>query len=1085
MLGLSWAILKGWALGGGQGAPVAPTLVTAPSLSTSSPVIGSAINATPGVYTGSPTVTAQWFYGDTGAAISGATGTSYTPVSADAGHTLKYIETATNSAGSVASAAPTTGAVSAVASFTAAAIKTDAALAAPLTTLTPPTFSKQAINSANKQVQVDTSQTYQTFQGVGAAITGSAAYNLMVNCSAAQRSAILHEAYGQNGFTMGRLSIGDCDYETTYNTSGNFVSLDDSDPATSSTLPSFALRSDDTNYVIPVAQQILAINPNAKIFAAPWSPPVAVKGINSGSPTLCTGYYVNSATNNTFLGNYFTKFCNTLLGLGVRLYALSMQNEPDVPNALGNGYPYPSSGYAGTDIRDVIKAVGPALQSAGLATKLWAGDTTSWSSGTRVSPSLTDATATQYTDGGCWHCYSGDPAQAASEVSGITGKTYHMTEYCTTTGTPWATHAGMVFGALNVANCSTITWWNLMLGPNGAPGPTDNLDPLISVTADGNGTMTRKTAYYVAAHLGRLTQLGAKRCSATTYSYGKGAGGLANDLCSSAWLNPDGSTTLHLYNANSQALTVQIEDVQGGGVNATVAMNSGDFVSLSFKNPILQAVPDPASITTTTVGSGAYTIALSGSPPSNNGSAITGYDVYEGSGSGAETLVASNQALPYTGSAPNGSVAYVYVRARNAVGAGSPSNELSFTPQAAAAPLPTKALIFPNGYIYNSNFQTVAATTYDVPNGYIDVQIRCNLLNYKNPINGTSALVANYYEPSGSKTNSSWLFGMTSGGSLIFYGYDGSGNFKQQTNGGTAPTLPSGITSSSPVRLRCIANCSASAYNGYAAGTITFLISQDDGNSWQQVGTTATGWTTGLGKVGTSGIIRVGTCAASGGNSGISGKVYGATGVTETGAVIFNPDFTAQNDNTLSFSDTAPTPNAWIACGAASITDSSITATPHTSAGLLVANDMGAAASSPTTGWCLTDLNSGTAATVTAHATVSDPNGGTTASTLSFPATGSSGDAYVDCDTSAVLTSGRHEFEVWLRGHNGGEQVLINVGDSSTANLNGNATVILTTVWQRFRFAANPSSTKAAKFLMGSGSSLAAQTIDVAFPYAA
>ena len=92
----------------------APTVTTAPSLSTSSPVVGTAITATPGVYTGSPTVTAQWFYGDTGVAISGATGLSYTPVSADVGHTLKYIETATNGVGSVASAAPTTGAVSSV-----------------------------------------------------------------------------------------------------------------------------------------------------------------------------------------------------------------------------------------------------------------------------------------------------------------------------------------------------------------------------------------------------------------------------------------------------------------------------------------------------------------------------------------------------------------------------------------------------------------------------------------------------------------------------------------------------------------------------------------------------------------------------------------------------------------------------------------------------------------------------------------------------------------------------------------------------------------------------------------------------------
>jgi hypothetical protein len=89
----------------------APTVVTAPTLSTSSPTVGSAVTATPGTYTGSPTVTEQWYYGDTGAAIGGATATTYTPVTADIGHTLKYIEEATNAAGAVANAAPTTAAV--------------------------------------------------------------------------------------------------------------------------------------------------------------------------------------------------------------------------------------------------------------------------------------------------------------------------------------------------------------------------------------------------------------------------------------------------------------------------------------------------------------------------------------------------------------------------------------------------------------------------------------------------------------------------------------------------------------------------------------------------------------------------------------------------------------------------------------------------------------------------------------------------------------------------------------------------------------------------------------------------------------
>ena len=93
---------------------VVPVVIIAPSLSTSSPKVGTAVSATAGTYTGSPTVTRQWFYGDTGVAISGATGLSYTPVSADVRHPLKYIETATNGGGRLARAAPTPIAVNAV-----------------------------------------------------------------------------------------------------------------------------------------------------------------------------------------------------------------------------------------------------------------------------------------------------------------------------------------------------------------------------------------------------------------------------------------------------------------------------------------------------------------------------------------------------------------------------------------------------------------------------------------------------------------------------------------------------------------------------------------------------------------------------------------------------------------------------------------------------------------------------------------------------------------------------------------------------------------------------------------------------------
>lgn len=71
-----------------------PTVVTAPSVPTAQPVVGTVVTETAGAYGGSPapTVTRQWercnSAGASCANISGATSGTYTPVAGDVGSTL-------------------------------------------------------------------------------------------------------------------------------------------------------------------------------------------------------------------------------------------------------------------------------------------------------------------------------------------------------------------------------------------------------------------------------------------------------------------------------------------------------------------------------------------------------------------------------------------------------------------------------------------------------------------------------------------------------------------------------------------------------------------------------------------------------------------------------------------------------------------------------------------------------------------------------------------------------------------------------------------------------------------------------------
>jgi glucuronoarabinoxylan endo-1,4-beta-xylanase len=95
------------------------------------------------------------------------------------------------------------------------------------------------------------------------------------------------------------------------------------------------------------AQQAEADNPNALVFASPWTPPVAWKTSSasqpyySGSPAcpqagLCGGYL--DPAHYADYANYLEDFVQYFQTNGVNLYGISMQNEPDYSAAAGQNY---------------------------------------------------------------------------------------------------------------------------------------------------------------------------------------------------------------------------------------------------------------------------------------------------------------------------------------------------------------------------------------------------------------------------------------------------------------------------------------------------------------------------------------------------------------------------------------------------------------------------------------------------------------------------------------------------------------------------------------------------------------------------
>lgn len=156
-----------------------------------------------------------------------------------------------------------------------------------------------AASATPQIITIDSTQVYQTVDGFGYTLTGGSA-SLINALPAADKSGLLNELFGTAANSIGvsylRISVGASDLNS------SVFSYDDMPTGqTDLTLTNFSL-SKDTVDVVPLLKQILAINPNIKILASPWSAPVWMK--DNGSTIgggLQTQYY-------NVYAQYFVKF---------------------------------------------------------------------------------------------------------------------------------------------------------------------------------------------------------------------------------------------------------------------------------------------------------------------------------------------------------------------------------------------------------------------------------------------------------------------------------------------------------------------------------------------------------------------------------------------------------------------------------------------------------------------------------------------------------------------------------------------------------------------------------------------------------
>lgn len=411
-----------------------------------------------------------------------------------------------------------------------------------------PDIEMAARDALPNDVLIDTHATYQTMVGFGAAITDSSAWLMQNRMSHVQRNALLRELFGPRpsiNMAMTRLTIGASDFSLKHYT------LDDMPAGETDPSLSHFNVTPNLQAVIPTVREVLAINPNLRIIASPWSAPAWMKT----SANLIGGELLPS--DESAYANYLVKYVDTYRGYGIPIFALTVQNEPAFEPATYPGMSMPAT----TRARFIGQYLGPALARHDPKTRILEWDH-NWDEPDQPLTVLADPTAARYIDGVAWHCYRGTPSTQSDVHDAYPKKDVYITE-CS--GGDWASarNGELLLFARDVLLAGIRQWargvvyWNVALDEQHGPhsGGCGLCKGIVTIDSH-TGEVTRNDEYYAFAHFSRFVLPGAVRV---------GSSETDTKLNNVAFQNPsDGSLVLVVVNSHIDARTISVKEGQTG-----------------------------------------------------------------------------------------------------------------------------------------------------------------------------------------------------------------------------------------------------------------------------------------------------------------------------------------------------------------------------------------------------------------------------------------------------------------------------------------------------------------------------------------
>jgi glucosylceramidase len=531
--------------------------------------------------------------GTTGTGNGGSTGTGKGGATTSAGGTTTQ-NGGTTGAGGGQTTGGTTGAGTGGATTASTALVTSASGSYWKTG----TWTEAASGTAD--VTVNDGSASQTWEGFGGAFNEMGWNQLS---SKALQDEAIGLLFGDEGcrFAWGRIPMGASDYgmsRYTLDDTGTDVTPDSSEgnrPAADTSLSKFSLARDGEK-LIPYIKAALAVKPDIRFWASPWTPPVWMKtGYkkdvsypstgNAKKPSYFDGGTMKSdAAILTAYAEYYKKFVTGYKDQGIKVEIVSPQNEP------GYDLNYPSCLWdKSTYVTFIGKYLGPAMKDLGVT--VMAGTLSNETAGKDIDSAqaaIADGTAKPFLSvvGVQWGVL--DKVNSGTSFSGL--PIWASETKCG--NYPWQTSAAAGPPAIAAFNSSKAPndqsygveqWyyirdaitkgkvvaynaWNMVLDSVGKNIDTSRDWPQDALLAVSGGAIQKTPAYYVYRHFSQFVDPKAKVVGTS--------GGDAV-----AFKNPDNSLVAVMYSKTAKSNYI----VKIGGKLLQFSMPADGWATVKFK----------------------------------------------------------------------------------------------------------------------------------------------------------------------------------------------------------------------------------------------------------------------------------------------------------------------------------------------------------------------------------------------------------------------------------------------------------------------------------------------------------------------